>query len=103
MWYKVDEVKMRFDDVPASEFEHFVNRCKQQVKEIYRNDSVFLKLFIYQDESACPYIMAFNSERSPMYRGNKIGVPEWPDSVLRFVKNMNCKVYKHKVVHYANL
>jgi hypothetical protein len=103
LWYKVDEVKMRFDDVKASEFDQFVEKCKQQVKEIYRNDSVFLKLFIYQDDDDCPYIMAFNSERSPKYRGNQIGVAEWPDAVCKFVKNMNCKVYKHKVVYYANL
>ena len=102
-WYKVDEVKMRFSMMSEAEFVKFIDAAKQCAKEIYRDDSIFLKIFAYRGESGHVHVMSFNTERSPKYRGDKIGVPEWTDAIYKFVKEMFPRVHTHKVVHYANL
>ena len=102
-WYKVDEVKMRFSMMSEAEFVKFIDAAKQCAKEIYRDDSIFLKIFAYRNEEGYVHVMAFNTERSPKYRGGKIGVPEWTDAVYKFVKSMFPRVHTHKVIHFANL
>ena len=102
-WYKVDEVRMRFSMMSDAEFVKFIDAAKRCAKEVYRDASIFLKIFAYRSEEGYVHVMAFNTERSPKYRGYKIGVPEWTDGIYKFVNEMYPRVHTHKVVQYANL
>ena len=97
--YIVDEATCLFPkNVRLPRFKELVI---QECKKIYREDSVFLKSFVYEGENFF-HVALFNSERSPKSRGTIIGVPEWNEAVCRFVSDLNGKV-EFKTVRYANL
>ena len=102
-WYQVSEVKMRFGNMAVPEFLELIDKSKNALKEIYREDSVFLKLFMYHDDEGYPYVMAYNTERNPKYLGDNIGVDDWENSIYKYVEKMKPRVHTLKKVHYANL
>jgi hypothetical protein len=102
-WYSVDEAKIISKSISIPEFVKLIDKCKSKVKEIYRNDSVFLKVFLYQDDDNCPHLLMFNSERVPKHLAEKIGVSGWKKAVCKFIKEMHFEEYAFAVVNYANL
>lgn len=102
-WYQVSEVKMRFGNMAVPEFVELIDKSKNALKEIYREDSVFLKLFMYHDDEGYPHVMAYNTERNPKYVGDDIGVDDWEDSIYKYVEKLKPRVHTMKKVHYANL
>ena len=109
-WYMVEEY--RYDIVGISEEEFFLwrNAYAKALKEVYRDDSVFVKTFFYFGHDAVLHVMSFNSERSPKYRGKDLGVPEWYDAMEKLVAKMKLVSWtfapvkiEHKVVRYTNL
>lgn len=106
IWYVIDACTMLFSK-PEGGREEFVQQLLQQIKKIYREDSTFLKVFLYEGNTYM-HVVAFNSERDPKYRGSILGVPQWRDEVCRLVSDMEkehkvtCKA-EFKTVRYTNL
>ncbi len=73
----------------------------QACKKIYRENSVFVKAFVYEGDRFF-HVALFNSERSPKSRDTIIGVPEWREVICKLVSDLNGSV-TFKTVRYANL
>ena len=103
IWYMVDEVKFELPDMDAEKLEAWKATYRQRLKEIYRDDSVFVKSFVYLGKSGTVHVMSFNTERSPKYRGTMLGVPEWNDTMEEIVKWAGPSVVTKLSVRYTNL
>lgn len=103
IWYMVDEVKFEIPDMTAEALPFWKARYAQLLKEIYRDSSVFIKSFVYLGKSGTLHVMSFNSERSPMYRGTMLGVPEWNDQMNRIIAEVNGENVFKASVRYTNL
>lgn len=79
----------------------FKERLMQACKKIYREESVFVKAFVYEGERYF-HVAMFNSERSPKSRDIIIGVPEWREAICKLVSDLSGSV-AFKTVRYANL
>ncbi len=102
-WYVVDEIKMALEEMAEDEFEIFTDDYVQTVKSIYREDSVFIKSFVYHGKYGVPRIMSFNSERVPSYRGTMLGVPEWHDAMQKIQDKYEPVEVERMSVGYTNL
>ena len=102
-WYVVDEIKMALNKMDQNEFDLFVDDYVQTVKSIYRDDSVFVKSFVYLGKYGVPHIMSFNSERQPSYRGTMLGVPEWHDAMKKIEAKYEPEEIECMSVRYTNL
>ena len=102
-WYVVEAAIMLFDK-PAGGLEEFKEKMSHVMKVIYRDDSTFVKAFVYEGNTYM-HVVFFNSERSPKYRGKNLGVPQWRDEIERLKKEIQvpCSKSEFKVVRYANL
>ena len=102
-WYMVDEIKMALKKMDEAEFDRFTDDYVQTVKKIYREDSVFIKSFVYLGKYGVPHVMSFNSERLPSYRGTMLGVPEWHDSMKKIEEKYKPVEIELMAVRYTNL
>lgn len=103
IWYMVDEVKFEIPDMDAEKLEAWKATYRQRLKEIYRDDSVFVKSFVYLGKSGTVHVMSFNSERSPKYRGTELGVPEWNDTMEGIIRWAGPSEVTKMSVRYTNL
>ncbi|MBE6443177.1 MAG: hypothetical protein E7020_00725 [Alphaproteobacteria bacterium] len=102
-WYLVDEVKMTMPVMTEEEFEQFKSSCMHVLKERYREDHVFIKLFVYRGKYGVVHVMAFNSERDPLYTGMDIGVPGWKDAMVKVEAEFKTEEVQRMCVRYTNL
>lgn len=98
--YSVEQAVMVFDVLPGGIAEWKKNAVGL-MKKIYREDSVFLKVFVCEHEGIV-YVTAYNSERDPKYRGEVIGVSGWKAAVEKFAKTLGGSI-EFQQVRYANL
>lgn len=103
IWYMVDEVKFELPVMTEDEFNEWKQGYAALLREIYRDNSVFIKSFMYYGKSGTPHVMSFNTERSPRYRGKDIGVPEWNDAMELIVKQVGGQEVFKAAVRYTNL
>ena len=102
-WYLVDEVRMTMPVMTEEEFEQFKADCMHTLKERYREDSVFVKLFVYRGKYGVVHVMAFNTERDPLYTGMDIGVAGWNGAMAKVEAELRPEGVEHKRVRYTNL
>jgi len=98
--YIVEEATALFPKT-RSGLPRFKELLFQACKKIYREESVFVKAFVYEGERFF-HVAMFNSERAPMSRDTIIGVPEWREAICKLVSNLSGSV-TFKTVRYANL
>ena len=103
IWYMVDEVKFELPGMDEEKLEEFKADYLQMIKEIYREDSVFIKSFIYLGKGGIVHVMSFNSERSPKYRGTMLGVPEWNETLDKIIGRVQPENIVKMAVRYTNL
>ena len=102
-WFMIDEVKFELKTMTEDEFDAFRSEYRQEIKRRYKEDSVFIKSFMYLGKSGIPHVMSFNSERPVNYRGTVLGVPGWHDSMNKILNIYKPeKVFKMSV-RYTNL
>lgn len=93
----VDQAVMQFDNVNFAEWRQ---KFVLAAKEIYRNDHVFIKAFVYENRGVIR-VMMHNSERDPMYRGSMLGVPQWHDAITKLAKELGGEP-QFRTIRYAN-
>ena len=98
--YVVDQAMMTFA-LNGKSFEDWKKEAVLLMKKIYREDSVFLKIFVCEHEEVL-YVAAYNSERDPKYQGEVIGVSGWKDAVVKFAKELEGS-FEFRQARYANL
>ncbi len=98
--YIVEEATAVFSKNAAG-IDRFKELVGQTCKKIYREEHVFVKMFMYEALDGYHAAM-FNTERSPQSRDKIIGVPEWREAVCKFVSEM-CGSVRFKTIRYANL
>ena len=84
-WYMVDEVKFELPDMDAKKFIAWKADYMQKLKEIYRDDSIFIKSFVYLGKSGTVHVMSFNSERALQSGRTELGVPGWDEAMKKVV------------------
>lgn len=103
VWYMVDEVKFELPNMDEQKLEEWKQDYAKRLKEIYRENSVFIKSFVYLGKQGSLHVMSFNSERTPSYRGKSLGVPEWNDQMEELIRIYQpISVFK-AAVRYTNL
>ena len=102
-WYMVDEVKFELPNMDVEKFNVWKAAYAQMLKTIYRDNSVFIKSFVYLGKSGTVHVMSFNSERAPKYRGMMLGVPEWNDTMDGIIKWAEPERVTKMSVRYTNL
>ncbi len=98
--YIVEEGTALFKKTRAG-LPRFKELLAQACKKIYREESVFVKAFVYEGDRFF-HVAMFNSERSPKSRDTIIGVPEWREAICKLVSDLSGSV-TFKTVRYANL
>ncbi len=104
-WYMVDEVKFMIPDFTPEKVEEWKMKYSHKIKEIYREESVFVKSFCYLGKAGVFHVMSFNTERLPKYRGKELGVPEWNDVMEEIIKSQDPQPEEvvRMSVRYTNL
>ncbi len=102
-WWMVDEVKFQISNMNEEKTREFMKRYLDILKRIYRQDSVFIKSFIYLGKSGTVHVMSFNSERPIKFRGGMLGVPEWNEVMERIMTEVGAEEVQKMAVRYTNV
>ena len=94
-------------DVPAPQegLESWIEKVRAKAKEIYRNDSVFLKFHVYErKENGTLHVLCCNTENTNRHGSGEVVLGEegWKDAVCKIVTSLAIPVEFRKV-RYKNL
>lgn len=102
-WWMVDEVKFEIWGMDQQTTEEWKAKYFEILKRIYREESVFIKSFIYLGKSGALHVMSFNSERTMKFRGGMLGVPEWNEAMDKVLAEVNPDIVSKMAVRYTNI
>ena len=104
-WWMVDEVKFQIPNMDEEKTKEFMKRYIDLLKRIYRQESVFVKSFIYLGKSGTVHVMSFNSERPIKFRGGMLGVPEWNEAMDKILAALGGEVeeVQKMAVRFTNI
>lgn len=102
-WWMVDEVKFEIANMTAEKMAEWKARYFEILKRMYREESVFIKSFVYLGKSGALHVMSFNSERSVNFRGSVLGVPEWNEVMDKVMAEAGAEKVTKMAVRYTNI
>ena len=102
-WWMVEEIKFEIPNMDEEKTEAFKKRYLELIKRVYRQNSVFLKSFIYLGKKGSVHVMSFNSERPIKYRGGMLGVPEWNEAMDKVLAEFAPAGVAKMAVRYTNV
>lgn len=102
-WWMVDEVKFEIANMDEQSTEVWKAKYFEILKRIYREESVFVKSFIYLGKSGTIHVMSFNSERPANFRGSTLGVPEWNEVLDKVTAEAGAEKVTKMAVRYTNI
>ncbi len=103
-YYIVDAAIMDFP-MPEDGLDVLIEEIRAKAKEIYRNDSVFLKFHVYgRGEDGTVHVLCGNSENTNRHAPGEVVLGEegWKEAVCKLVGDLGLPV-EFKKIRYKNL